>query len=304
MARPRRRLRRILRRLRAVAARAAPLDALGRRLQGPRQRFAVLRRYGAFRRSPVRALEHLVGGREIDNFTYDISNRDELAHFLAASIDTTAEQALAYVAELDADAELSAEMAGRLAGRSDRNPVMPFGRRLGWYAIVRARRPALVVETGVHDGLGSIAILSALERNAREGHAGELLSFDVNPLTGWLVPPRLRGRHRILIGNSVSAIPEAVGDRSIDLFIHDSDHRYEHEWAELETALGRGSPGVILLSDNAHATTALHDFAESRDLAFAFWRERPRRHFYPGGGIGIAWRQPAASLRASATASS
>jgi hypothetical protein len=86
----------------------------------------------------------------------------------------------------------------------------------------------------------------------------------------------------------VSDIPDAVGTRSIDLFIHDSDHRYEHEWAEFETAIGRASPGVILLSDNAHATTALRDFAESRDLAFGFWRERPLRHFYPGGGIGIA----------------
>jgi predicted O-methyltransferase YrrM len=288
VARWRRRLRRILKRLRAVAAGAAPLDALGRRLQGPRQRFAVLRRYGAFRRSPVRSLQHLVGGREIDNFTYDISNRDELAQFLTASIGTTVEQALAYMAELDFDAELSAEMAGQLAGRSDRNPVMPFGRRLGWYAIVRVRRPALVVETGVHDGLGSIAILSALERNAREGHPGELLSFDINPLAGWLVPPRLRTRYRIVIGNSVSALPEAVGNRSIDLFVHDSDHRYEHERAEYEAAVGRASPGVILLSDNAHASTALRDFAEARDLAFAFWPERPLRHFYPGGGIGIA----------------
>ena len=288
MASPRRRLRRIVRRFRRAAARAAPLDALGRGLQGPLGRFVVLRRYGAFRRSPGRALQHLVSGREIDNFTYDISNRDELAQFLAGSIDTTAEQALAYVAELDADVELSAEMARQLAGRADRNPSMPFGRRLGWYVVVRARRPALVVETGVHDGLGSITILSALERNAREGHPGELLSFDINPLAGWLVPPRLRTRHRIVIGNAVGAIPDAVGERTIDLFIHDSDHRYEHEWAELETALGRGSPGVILLSDNAHATTALRDFADSRDLAFAFWRERPLQHFYPGGGIGIA----------------
>jgi hypothetical protein len=77
-------------------------------------------------------------------------------------------------------------------------------------------------------------------------------------------------------------------DRPIDMFIHDSDHRYDHETGEFEAIADRVSPGAVLLSDNAHASTAFSDFCEGRGLSFHFWREIPRDHFYPGAGIGLA----------------
>lgn len=297
------RLREFLRRVRKVVAPRAPRDPLGARVEGVRERLDTVRSYDGMRRAPLPAVRHVIAGRERDNFTYDISNRAELARFLAASIAIPEDDARTYLGELDSDVELAAELRGLLAGRPGRKSVMPFGRRLGWYAIVRARRPGVVIETGVHDGLGSTAILAALERNAREGNGGELLSFDLNPKAGWLVPERLRSRNRFVVGNSLTAIPEVVGARSVDVFIHDSDHRYEHEWAEFEAVMGHAAPDIVLLSDNAHVTTALEDFAATRQLHFAFWHEQPLGHFYPGSGIGIA-TYPAASLRSSATASS
>jgi hypothetical protein len=43
----------------------------------------------------------------------------------------------------------------------------------------------------------------------------------------------------------------------------------------------------VLLSDNAHASTAFSDFCERHGLTYRYWREVPRGHFYPGAGIGM-----------------
>jgi hypothetical protein len=96
--------------------------------------------YGGIRRSPTESLRSLLFDHELDNFTYQIANPAELAQ----------------------DREVARAIGSRLARRTDRNRSMPFGRRLGWYAIARLRRPGLIVETGVHDGLGSTALLRAL----------------------------------------------------------------------------------------------------------------------------------------------
>ena len=72
------------------------------------------------------------------------------------------------------------------------------------------------------------------------------------------------------------------------MFIHDSAHTYQHEMSELETILPLFAPDAVIVSDNAHATTALHDFCQRQGLDFHLFIERPRRHFYPGAGLGIA----------------
>ncbi|MFM8856998.1 MAG: class I SAM-dependent methyltransferase, partial [Actinomycetota bacterium] len=58
-----------------------------------------------------------------------------------------------------------------------------FGRRVGWYALVRAMKPGHVVETGTDKGLGSLVIAAALLRNGR----GSLTTIDINPQAGYLL---------------------------------------------------------------------------------------------------------------------
>jgi predicted O-methyltransferase YrrM len=248
----------------------------------------IVARYGGIARSPAQTLRYLIFDRELDNFTYPIANTAELGAFLADILATDAATVNTYIHELATDAELATEIRSRLAGRSDRNPSMPFGRRLGWYAIARIRRPNLIVETGVHDGLGSTVLLRALQRNAEEGSPGDLLSIDTRSEAGWLIPEMLRGHHRVVVGDSKVQLPAAIGDRSVDVFIHDSNHAYSHEAAEFELIGRRVSPGAVLLSDNAHATSAFADYCARHRLEYRFWRERPRGHFYPGAGIGVA----------------
>jgi hypothetical protein len=210
---------------------------------------------------------------EVENFTYAIDNRDELRAWLDELCGGGR-----YVDELDSDDRLRAELRRRLRWRPANKGEPLFGRRAGWYAIVRALKPRHVVETGMHDGLGSTALLAALERNSE----GRLVSIDPKPGTGWLVPDRLHHRWSRIRATSYDALP-AVGE--IDLFIHDSLHIPECERWELETGAEHGAR--TLLSDNAHAADTCARFAADHDAAFTVWRERPQGHFYPGGGIGV-----------------
>jgi hypothetical protein len=162
---------------------------------------------------------------------------------------------------------------------------MPYGRRLGWYAIVRARKPHLVVETGVHDGLGSTVLLRALERNAEDGYEGSLVSFDPSGGAGWLIPDFLRSRHHLEVDPAPEGFGDGLRDRRVDFFIHDSDHRYEHETNEFEAIWPLTGPGTVLLSD--HAGTAFRDFCDRRRLTCRSFKEVPR-HWYAGARIGVA----------------
>ena len=236
----------------------------------------LVRHYGA----PVHEhLGYVLFDPELQNFTYEIANQAELASWLDELFG-----AGRYIAELDRDAELGAAVREQVRWRPASKRTIPFGRRAGWYAIVRALRPARVVETGTHDGLGSTAILAALKRNG----SGELISIDPQPGTGWLVPDELRERWRPIRATSYDALP-SVGQ--IDLFIHDSLHTPECERWELETAAGLGAG--VLLSDNAHAADTARELASDRGADFSVWRERVQGHFYPGGGIGAILLEPA-----------
>lgn len=265
-----------------------PLQPAAYSLATAPARLRILRTYGGLRRAPAAAARYLAAGRELDNFTYDIDNSDELAVFLADALGVAAAAATGAIREVEGDHDLRLRLEARLRRRPDREHRVRYGRRVGWYAVVRLRRPALVVATGVHDGLGAEVLLRALERNAAQGSPGTLVSIDVNPGAGWLVDESLRPRHELHLGDARTTLEHAIGGRRVDVFLHDSDHRYEHETFELETVLPVSGDGSVLMSDNAHASTAFADFCRRHGLDPHLFRERPRTHFYPGAGIGLA----------------
>ena len=125
--------------------------------------------------------------------------------------------------------------------RIDCKRDMPLGNRLLWYALVRAVKPRLTVETGIYQGLGSLMLLRALARNAEEGVEGHLISIDFDPGSGWLVPERLRDRWTPLFGDIEADLEPALADRDIDLFIHESDHNERLQRFEFGTALAHAA---------------------------------------------------------------
>jgi predicted O-methyltransferase YrrM len=143
------------------------------------------------------------------------------------------------------------------------------------YAVVRAVKPAVIVETGVASGMSSAHILRALAANG----SGTLHSIDLPNVqqgsvlpqgrtSGWVVPQSLRGPWRLRIGDTRELLPGLLGslDR-VDLFLHDSDHSYENMSFEFEQAYPKLAPGGVLMSDDVHLHTAWRDFCVKHALA-------------------------------------
>ncbi len=266
----------------------------------PLPQLRILRSYSvSLRRQPRLFLGFVLTGRETTNFTYEIANTEELVDFVATALQRPAAEIAGYVQEVEEDAALHAALSTQLARRNDLNSRPMFGRRVGWYCLVRALKPRLVVETGTADGLGTALLAQALTNNALTGSPGELLSFDIDPQSGWLLDTPTFEGVRLVIGDALTTLPSELDGRKVDLFIHDSDHSYEHERAELDLAVLHGSNELVLVSDNAHATTALREICFELGSEYRFFRERPVAHFYPGAGIGVALVGRGGSVRSS-----
>jgi len=271
------------RRLRAKAP--PPAKAAYRRIEMMRRQTDSIRRYDALRRQPVLALRHLLFNKELSNFTYAIRNVDELVRVLAGGLGLSSDEVAALARELEEDKTLRRAIRTRLRQRPDRNDDAPYGRRIGWYVLARVVRPRLIVETGTHDGLGSAVLARALERNALDGVEGRLISIDVDPNAGWLVPDDLRDRYEQRFDDSIAEL-ERLGSTRIDLAILDSDHSFAHERRELELVASLASEGGIVVSDNP-TSGAFADFCAARNVpVYEFW-EKPKRHIHPGAGLAF-----------------
>lgn len=262
---------------------------LGRWWRRPaRYRFA--RSYYA---APLREIRRwLFRSNETTNFTYDLAvlNRGHLAGFVAVVAGIDLESARGYVEEVRADSDLAAHvheltLHSRFGNVAD--STARYGRRMGWYALVRALKPRLVVETGVDKGLGSCVIAAALLRNADEGSPGRYIGTDINPDAGWLFSARYAAAGTILYGDSVESLRGL--DEVVDVFINDSDHSAGYEAAEYETVEHLLAPHSVVVADNADVTDELFRFAVRTGRSFLFFREEPVDHWFPGAGIGAAF---------------
>jgi len=152
------------------------------------------------------------------------------------------------------------------------------------YVVCRVLEPDVVVQTGVLFGSFDAYILRALDRN---GH-GNLHSIDLpeQPApfeNGYLIPPDLRSRWDLRLGDVRDILPDVLDEVSpLDLFLHDSLHEAGHMRWEYEQALERlRSEGVL----------ATHDVF--RNDAFASTISEAGMMKSEIGGVGVA-RRPGA----------
>ncbi len=229
--------------------------------------------------------------REITNFTYDLSaiNQRHLAAMVAHVTGTPYADIVRYIAELEHDVQLRQHIQARVKAQGDAaaDSTARYGRRIGWYAIARAGKPQVIVETGIDKGLGSCVLTAALRRNSAEGFPGHYYGTDINPRAGYLLSGDYRAHGEILYGDSITSLRQLAGP--INLFINDSDHSARYEAAEYQTVAAKLSERALILGDNAHVTDELLTFAHATGREFLFFREVPERHWYPGAGIGIAF---------------
>jgi predicted O-methyltransferase YrrM len=231
--------------------------------------------------------------REVSNYTYDLvdANKKYLASFVSAITGLSYEVSLSYIRELDGDEELRKHIREKTEQHDSKvaDPIQHYGRRLGWYALARATKPKVIVETGVEKGLGSCVLAKALAANAEEGHVGQYFGTDSDPGAGYLFTRPYADAGKILYGDSIESLTKL--DVPIDLFINDSDHSADYEAREYQTIKSKLSENALIIGDNAHVTACLQEFAVETGRAFLFFREVPKDHWYPGGGIGVAFKK-------------
>jgi predicted O-methyltransferase YrrM len=160
------------------------------------------------------------------------------------------------------------------------------------YAVCRALKPEVVLETGIGYGVTSAFLLQALAVNGKGG----LWSIDLPPLradsdnqSGILVPADLRSRWNIRRGRTRDVLPEVVRSLpAIDIFLHDSLHTFRNMTFEFETVWPRLREGGFLLSDDVEMNRAFTKFYSSQAPAFSAVEESAR--------FGLAVKATASSL--------
>ncbi len=165
---------------------------------------------------------------------------------------------------------LEGELRGRYADRKLNYPsafAVTSESSFALYALVRTRRPGVVVETGVANGHSTFFLLHALRANG----AGRLFSVDIGADVGvlledaeraaWTYVRLRRGRERQDYRAFFAGLP------GLDMFVHDSDHTYPWQHFEYETAWGKMGPGAVLLSDDVDHSFAFIDFCKTHGVA-------------------------------------
>ena len=238
-------------------------------------------------------LRWLFTSREKTNLTYRLSaaNMEYLSTAVSTVTGVSVEEAKAFIDEIESDEELRAHIREATLASSRRYSCdieARYGRRTGWYAVVRAVKPKVVVETGVDKGLGSCVLAAALLKNRDEGHDGHLYGTDIDTGAGFLLCGRYAEVGEVLYGDSIESL--AALEETIDVFVNDSDHSTDYERREYETVSEKLSYNAVILGDNAHVTDKLFRFAQRSGRKFLYFGELPVDHWYPGGGIGFAYR--------------
>ena len=225
---------------------------------------------------------------EDSNFYYGLEkeNRHHLIHFVSTTLKVDYLEITKYFEEIERNEYLNEKMTGYFSKLQLRHSLPEIGRRIAWYALIRQTKPRLVIETGVHHGVGGLVICLALQANENEGFVGEYLGVDIDPSAGNIIDSNVFKFAKIIFSDSHEFL---VNFPSLcDFFIHDSDHSQEFEFKEYSLIYNKLSERGLILSDNAHATAALREFSEKCDRDFYYFREVPKDHWYPGAGLGVS----------------
>jgi hypothetical protein len=248
-------------------------------------KLGLLRQYGfPIARRPIRALRYVLWDPEVESFTYDLANAAAVAAFAAPILGVDIDQAARWIDEARTDPLLTRDRGFHWSTKRRQ----PLGNRTLWYLVIRATKPKLVVEAGVHEGLGSEMILVALRRNAAEGRPGKLISFDIHDDTGWLVAPELRHNWEFVLESTLTGMQRALRGRTVDLFIHETPH--VHEFIEPEVAtVARHADGRLIVLDTSGCTCpALEEICDACGARCHYFLDEPLDHIVRSNGTNLA----------------
>ena len=182
-------------------------------------------------------LDWLAASKETTNLTYDLTalNKTHLQWFVALVTGTPGVTIARYFQELEQDERLTTHVRRLTLASQQRftaDEIARYGRRLGWYAIVRAMKPKVIVETGVDKGLGTCVLAAAVMKNQAEGCPGHVYATEIDPKGGFLLQPPYTQFGTILYGDSIQTLQKFP--HPIDLAVCDSAHTAEYERGEYQ----------------------------------------------------------------------
>jgi hypothetical protein len=159
------------------------------------------------------------------------------------------------------------------------------------YLLVRAARPKVVIETGVRPGYSTAWILAGLADNGW----GNLTSLGPGPLAGrssgvhevgvgQFVPPSLRSRWTLALGNSPERVRELLASAGqVDVFLYDNGPDVNRARFELRAAWETLSPAGVLLAHHVDANVAWSEFCQGQGLTTQLLDPGPP----PMGALGV-----------------
>lgn len=157
-----------------------------------------------------------------------------------------------------------------------------------YYAVTRKFEPNTVIETGVCNGVSTLAILLAIQENESgqlysidypfradesledfrqetfDNYGGAAIPNDKEP--GWIIPTELRSQWELIIGKSQRELPKLITElETLDLFIHDSEHSHPCMMFEYELSYEWLTDSGMILSDDIRWNDAFDTFTEVRE---------------------------------------
>ncbi len=154
--------------------------------------------------------------------------------------------------------DFNALMTEREIAAGQKSLMGPIARAM-LYALVRQYKPRIIVESGGNIGMASSFILKAMQD---EGIDGKLYSIERSAkiVAGSLIPDDIKGPYVPIRGAVEDVLAGDQLPAEIDMFLHDSTHRYGHMLMEFERFWPRLRPGGLLVSHDVNMNAAFTDF--------------------------------------------
>lgn len=124
------------------------------------------------------------------------------------------------------------------------------------YGLVRWHRPSVIVESGGFYGMSSAFILKALADENLADAKLYSIEFNKDCPHGILIPDELRSGFVPLAADVKELMKGDQLPSMLDMFLHDSSHRYRHMCWEFSEFWKRLPDGGLLVSHDVHFSAA------------------------------------------------
>lgn len=217
-------------------------------------KFRLTMKYSNKDQSLSDKLKYIFLDPEIDTFSYNQINNNEMIDKLSDFLGVPFNQLKTYYREFSAiQAELQRDLFFHTLLRILYMKIKPiFGRNINEYVIVRSLKPNRVVELGIKFGLSSLVIAKALERNRVEGYPGKLSCVDIDPKSGLFLSKINSQFADFSIMNSIEYLEkEDLGE--VNFVISDSMPGASHIRNELELAISKSTNKLVFQYNSSWA---------------------------------------------------